>query len=139
MLAFICEIFLQSQEGGPYMISCWDYMLYHANVFHLACNILALWLVLESIPWSLWRWRFWSIPIAYFVGVLCWCVIGSEAIGLSGLVYAIYGMWASGRGVRNVMFISLMFGPFGFDALLHIYCLWVGVLIGMLCLRRLRK
>ena len=105
------------------------YVLSHANVWHLAANLLCLWM----IPCRL------HLGSSYFVAVVCSflpCFIDEATVGFSGVLFAIVGMsWGRVRRFmdmlwRNKWFLVIpMFIPH-VNALLHVYCLIAGYLVG---------
>lgn len=105
------------------------YPLSHANVWHLMANILCLWM----IPCGL------HLSVSYLIAVLCSflpCFIGEATCGFSGVLFAIVGMsWGRVKRFRDMLWrnkwflIIPMFIPH-VNALLHIYCLMGGYLVG---------
>ena len=105
------------------------YPLSHANVWHLMANILCLWM----IPCGL------HLSVSYLIAALCSflpCFIGEATCGFSGVLFAIVGMsWGRVKRFRDMLWrnkwflIIPMFIPH-VNALLHIYCLMAGYLVG---------
>ena len=105
------------------------YPLSHANVWHLSANILCLWM----IPCEL------HLMFAMIVSVLCSflpCFTAEATCGFSGVLFAIVGMsWGRVHRFkdmlwRNKWFLVIpMFLPH-VNALLHVYCLLAGWLMG---------
>jgi len=105
------------------------YPLSHANVFHLAANILCLWM----IPCGL------HLGSAYFVAVLCSflpCFLEESTCGFSGVLFAIVGMsWGRVKKFREMLWknklwlVIPMFIPH-VNAFLHLWCLLGGYLVG---------
>lgn len=110
----------------------WEHLLYplsHANIWHLAANVLCLWM----IPCDL------HLLAATFLSVLCSflpCFISEATCGFSGVLFAIVGMsWGRVHRFkdmiwRNKWFLIIpVFLPH-VNALLHVYCLVAGWLWG---------
>lgn len=105
------------------------YPLSHANVFHLAANVLCLWM----IPCGL------HLGSSYFVAVVCSflpCFLGESTMGFSGVLFAIVGMsWGRVNKFRDMLWknkywlVIPMFIPH-VNALLHIWCLLGGWIVG---------
>lgn len=105
------------------------YPLSHANIWHLAANVLCLWM----IPCGL------HLIATFCLSVLCSflpCFLFEGTCGFSGVLFAIVGMsWGRVHGFkdmiwRNKWFLIIpVFIPH-VNALLHIYCLVCGYLWG---------
>ena len=101
------------------------YWLSHANVWHLAANVLCLWM----IPCDL------HLLVAALLSVFCSflpCFVSEPTCGFSGVLFSIVGIsWGRvGRFRdmlwRNKWFLLIpMFIPH-VNALLHVYCLVAG-------------
>ncbi len=105
------------------------YPLSHANIWHLAANIVCLWM----IPCGL------HLLSAYLVAVLCSflpCFLVESTCGFSGVLFAIVGMsWGMVRRFKDMLWknkwwlVIPIFIPH-VNALLHIWCLFGGFLVG---------
>lgn len=105
------------------------YPLSHANLWHLAANIVCLWM----IPCGL------HLLSAYLVAVLCSflpCFLVESTCGFSGVLFAIVGMsWGRVRRFKDMLWknkwwlVIPIFIPH-VNALLHIWCLFGGFLVG---------
>lgn len=105
------------------------YPLSHANIFHLLANILCLWM----IPCGL------HLGSSYFVAVVCSflpCFLGEPTCGFSGVLFAIVGMsWGRVKQFREMLWknkwwlVIPIFIPH-VNALLHIWCLLGGFMVG---------
>jgi len=105
------------------------YPLSHANVFHLLANVLCLWM----IPCGL------HLCSAWVVAVACSflpCFLGEDTCGFSGVLFAIVGMsWGRVKLFREMLWrnkwwiVIPMFVPH-VNALLHVWCLLGGFLVG---------
>lgn len=66
------------------------YHFFHANIFHLLGNLFALHLIMKRrcISWVE------LLLISYIIATICsfFCGLSIPTIGLSGMVYAVYGM-----------------------------------------------
>lgn len=105
------------------------YWLSHANVWHLAANILCLWM----IPCEL------HLTFAIIAAVSCSflpCFIPEATCGFSGVLFAIVGMsWGRVHRFkdmlwRNKWWLIIPLFLSHVNALLHVYCLVSGWLIG---------
>ena len=113
--------------------TCWTghvlYPLCHANVWHLLANIVCLWM----IPCCLY------LGSSYFVAVVCSllpCFLDEGTCGFSGVLFAVVGMsWGRVRRFREMLWrnkwwlVIPVFIPH-VNALLHIYCLVAGYIVG---------
>lgn len=105
------------------------YPLSHANIFHLAANVVCLWM----IPCGL------HLGSTYFVAVVCSflpCFLGESTCGFSGVLFAIVGMsWGRVGRFKDMLWrnkwwlVIPMFIPH-VNALLHIWCLLGGWIVG---------
>lgn len=112
-------------EIGGHML----YPLSHANIWHLLANLLCLWM----IPCGL------HLTVATFVAVLCSflpCFISEPTVGFSGVLFSIVGIsWGKAHRFRDMIWrnkwflLIPVFIPH-VNALLHVYCLVGGYLIG---------
>lgn len=101
------------------------YWLSHANVWHLAANILCLWM----IPCEL------HLLFAIIAAVLCSflpCFMPEATCGFSGVLFAIVGMsWGRVHRFKDMLWrnkwflIIPIFLPH-VNALLHVYCMVAG-------------
>ena len=105
------------------------YPLSHANIFHLLANILCLWM----IPCGL------HLTSAFILSVLCSflpCFIYEETVGFSGVLFSIVGIsWGRVNRFkdmiwRNKWFLIIPIFIPHVNALLHLYCLVLGYLLG---------
>lgn len=118
------------------------YPLSHANVWHLAANIMCLWMVTCKI----------RIAPAYIIAVACsfipsvslfdciinWCIEGTRepTMGFSGVLFAVVGMsWGKVSKFKTMLWQNkwyLVIPAFlpHINFLIHFYCLMVGYVIG---------
>lgn len=124
------------------------YPFSHANIWHLAANILCLWM----IPCRLY------IFATYVIAVLCsflpsFCIydsivqggfaaLKSPTYGFSGVLFAIVGIsWGKVHRFRDMIWknrwylVVPAFLPH-VNFLIHTYCLLVGYLYGTLCAKK---
>ena len=105
------------------------YLLSHANIWHLAGNILCLWML--RCPMHL---------IATFVcAVLCSflpCFVAEPTMGFSGVLFAMVGIsWGKVHRFRDMVWrnkwflIIPAFLPH-INFMIHLYCLFAGYLYG---------
>lgn len=105
------------------------YPLCHVNIFHLLANILCLCM----IPCRL------RLPMSYLIAVVCSfvpCFIGEDTLGFSGVLFAIVGQsWGRVGRFKDMMWKNkwFLFIPIFIphvNALLHLYCLLLGYVVG---------
>ena len=105
------------------------YWLSHANMWHLAANVLCLWM----IPCEL------HLLFAIIAAVLCSflpCLMSEPTCGFSGVLFAIVGMsWGRVHRFRDMLWRNKWFLVIPIfiphvNALLHVYCLIAGWLVG---------
>lgn len=107
------------------------YPLYHANIWHLACNIMCLWMIKCPL----------NIIVTFVLAVLCSfipCLVSEPTMGLSGVLFAVVGIsWGRLRAFKrmcryNIPIIIITFFIPNVNALIHLYCLMAGYLFGTL-------
>lgn len=83
-LAFGCPDFLHSDGAHVSML----HHFFHANVFHLAVNCLAVWtLFKKDVHYGLKR-----ILMAYVIGSLSWFCSIEDVVGFSNFIFATIGL-----------------------------------------------
>lgn len=106
-----------------------EYVFFHANLFHLLCNVFVLWTI---------RGRMEYIP-AYIISILASYLPQftiAPTVGMSGFLFAIFGiMWG-----RTGLFLKMMKAGFPFivftslipmvNGALHLYCYLLGYCYG---------
>lgn len=107
------------------------YPLCHANIFHLAGNILCLWMLRCPI----------HISITYLIAVVCSflpCMVTEPTMGFSGVLFAMAGIsWGKVGRFRGMIRKCIpvvavtAFIPH-VNVAIHIYCMLVGYLFGLL-------
>lgn len=120
-------------SGSPW----WTHITYnfaHANIFHLAANMLVAFLLLFNRNDKWWLW-----PVSFLVATACSFIISTPkpTVGLSGMLFAYYGIIFLKDGAQwkpllqtvvymavSCLFVSRM------AVGLHFICLFIGVLIG---------
>ena len=105
------------------------YSLCHANIWHLMANVLCLWMIRCEL----------HLCISTILAIICSffpCFISEPTCGFSGVLFSIVGMsWGRVRRFRDMLWrnkwflIIPIFIPH-VNALLHVYCLLVGWLVG---------
>lgn len=110
------------------------YPLSHANVWHLAANVLCLWM----IPCDL------NLTISFLLAVLCSflpCFTSEATVGFSGVLFSIVGIsWGRVRRFRDMIwrnkwFLLIPFFIPHINAFIHLYCLLAGWVVGRFCKR----
>lgn len=135
MAAVVCQITYSGKgftnESG--VVSHLVYSFQHANIWHLLCNLLALWLIRNKIDIAP------AYCIAFAASYLPMFVV-APTLGLSGLLFAIFGiMWGkTGKAMSalkaGMPTIVITFFLPQVNGLLHLYCYAAGIAYGLLCL-----
>ncbi len=112
----------------------WNHIAYsfcHANVFHLAVNLMALWGIRNKM----------SALLAFIVAVAASFLpmyVGDSTMGLSGFLFAVFGiMWGkTGRWLevskKAMPFILITMLIPNVNGLLHLYAFIIGYFVGFL-------
>ena len=133
--------FLLSKYGFTFSIlPIENHLLYpfsHANIWHLAGNILCLWMLRCPL----------HIYATYVCAVLCSflpCFVAEPTMGFSGVLFAMVGIsWGKIHRFRDMMrkniwvLIIPAFLPH-INFLIHLYCLILGYLYGRYATRNKR-
>lgn len=109
----------------------------HAGWFHLAVNMLSLWLMRRGRTWRDWVPSF---AIASLAWLVCAPLMHRTPVGLSNMLMALAGMSAAGRRgwwrsrwLATVVFVMLVQLPFpGFSTATHAASLALGAAWGAL-------
>lgn len=116
---------------------------FHANVFHLAVNCLAVWSVFSPQA----KLAKWVLPVAFVIGSFSYCFAAKPTIGFSNILFAIAGIRTPSfhspwwRTVNCWVFIGtmvLMFFLPMFSATTHLVSFAIGVAVSA-CVRFKRK
>lgn len=130
VVCLLCSFWHVGFCPGSPLVCHLVYSFFHANIFHLAINLMVLWSIKNRI----------SVLPAFVIAVLAsflptW--VNEPTMGLSGFLFAVFGIMWGGVGrlkdaAKTVMpFILLtMFFP-NINALLHLYCFWLGYIYGL--------
>lgn len=105
------------------------YPLSHANIFHLAGNVLCLWMLRCPL----------HIFACWLIAVMCSfvpCFASEPTMGFSGVLFAMAGIsWGRIHRFRQMCrkclpyILVCLFIPH-VNALIHVYCLMIGYLFG---------
>lgn len=132
ILTILCLLGLCWHEGfynGCPWLNHIAYSFSHANIFHLAVNLIVLWSIknkIQTVP---------ALLIAIIASYLP-MYVSSPTVGLSGFLFAAFGiMWGkTGRlldAVKKVMpFIIITMLIPNMNGLLHLYTFGLGFIIG---------
>lgn len=128
----VLSYFFLPRYGYHCGVLTWDNVLYplsHANIWHLAANILCLWM----IPCGL------HLTTSFLLAVLCStlpCFISEATMGFSGVLFAIVGIsWGKVDRFKDMLWknkwflILPVFIPH-VNAFIHFYCLLAGYFCG---------
>lgn len=116
----------------------WTHLTYHfqhGNIFHLAANMVAIFIMALSRRDPLWVWL-----ASYALATACSFAVSSPlpTVGMSGMIMAYYGIvMAMGGGWRSVLYTAVLTAVFGvftirMAAWLHMACLASGIIAGCL-------
>lgn len=84
MLLFGCPDFLHQKDAYVAL----TYHLFHANIFHLATNLLSVWLIFRRCI----KYRWQPIALAYVIAVISWYFTPDSIAGISNMVFAYLGL-----------------------------------------------
>lgn len=84
MLVFGCPDFLH-QKGMHVALT---YHLFHANIFHLAANLLSVWLIFRRDV--TYRWQ--PLLLAFILAAASWYFTSDSVAGISNMVFAYLGL-----------------------------------------------
>ncbi len=90
----ICLFFVVIPE---HWYKCFVYMFFHANIFHIAANLYTLWLIRLDKN---------RLISSYTISVFAYLLF-PNAIGLSGMILSIVGMYANKKTWKYFMIFSL--------------------------------
>jgi len=109
------------------------YPMSHANIFHLAVNILCLWMIRCPVYILV------SLPIAIIASFFPAISLYGDVptLGFSGVLFAMVGIsWGKINGFRNMVaknkwYLILPFFIPNINACIHVYCLLLGFVYGL--------
>ena len=131
-LCLVLSYFLLPKYGFTAEMDVCHYLypLSHANIWHLAANIMCLWMIKTDL----------NLVPSYTIAVMCSylpCFVSEPTMGFSGILFAIVGIsWGRvGRFkemiLRNKWFLIIpVFIPH-VNAFIHLYCMLLGYLFGV--------
>lgn len=61
---------------------------FHANIFHLAVNILSLWTLFRKG----WKYGIAQLAFAYLIGTASWFCTTADVVGFSNIIFALIGL-----------------------------------------------
>lgn len=107
---------------------------FHANVFHLLLNCLAVWTVFDPRTRPEW----WYLPIAYIIACTSYIIVDDVLVGFSTVLFAVAGLrtpsfrsawWRSWNAWAYIGTMLLMFLLPWFAASAHLICFTIGVAV----------
>lgn len=110
---------------------------YHANIFHLLLNCLAVWTVFDPRTRPEW----WYLPIGYIIASASYLVVDDILVGFSTVLFAMAGLrtpsfrspwWRSWNAWAYIGTMILMFFLPWFAASAHLVCFGAGVAVASL-------
>ena len=119
------------------------YQFFHANVFHLLVNCLAVWTVFDPRTRPEW----WYLPVGFIISAATYCVTDYLMLGFSGVLFAIAGIrtpsfrspwWRSWNCWAYIGTMLLMFFLPMFAASAHLIAFSMGVGVSV-CVRFKRR
>ena len=128
-MLFGCPDWLQY---GPWELRALVYPLFHANIFHLACNCLGIWATFDPRVSDPWR----RLLVGYAISVLVYPLSVHPVVGISNVLFAISGMCSPVRSPRwksptMLVFVAVMLLMAllpGVSAVTHVASFILGVL-----------
>jgi len=133
-LVLVGSYFLFPKYGFTFHGAMVNHLLYpfsHANVWHLAANILCLWMLQCPL----------HISTTFVCAVLCSflpCFVSEPTMGFSGVLFAMVGIsWGKIHHFRDMIWKNkwyLIIPPFlpHMNFMIHFYCLIAGYICGSL-------
>lgn len=95
---FLALIYIGQYLGITQYINCFTYQFYHANIFHLAANLYALWIMKFNKK---------SIIPSYAISVVSYLLF-PHAIGFSGILMVIMGIYANKKTWKYFLLFSII-------------------------------
>ena len=139
-LLFGCPSWLAGQDA-PYILRACLYPFFHANVFHLAVNILSVWVLFRRCKPS-------RLVAAYLIAFAVYPLsFIRPVVGFSNMLFAVSGMntpsfrdkWWTGTGTLVYIATMVLMGLLPqFSAITHIASFILGTLVAVL-VRRCHK
>ena len=128
-------------------------MVVHGGLWHLALNMLALWMLGRSLEPLLGRWRFVTLYVLGGLGgsVAVACIAPMSAtVGASGAIFALFGallvigrhIGANIRSLAVILLINLVVGFVFYQQIAwqaHVGGLAIGALVGLIFARTRRR
>lgn len=107
---------------------------FHANIFHLALNCLAIWTVFDPKTRPEW----WYLPIGFIIAAASYAIVDDVLVGFSTVLFSVAGLrtpsfhspwWRSWNcWVYIVTMLAMFFLPM-FAASAHLICFTIGVAV----------
>lgn len=116
---------------------------FHANIFHLLLNCLAVWTVFDPRTRPEW----WYLPVGFIVAAASYCMVEDVLVGFSTVLFAVAGFrtpsfrsawWRSWNCWVYIGTMLLMFLLPMFAASAHLICFTIGVGVSA-CVRFKRR
>jgi membrane associated rhomboid family serine protease len=129
----VLSYFLLPKYGFTDVISIdnWRYQLSHANIWHLLANIVCLWMVRTDL----------NLLPCYCISTVCSflpCFVDEPTMGFSGMLFAMVGIsWGRVHRFKDMVWRNkwFLFIPIFIphvNAMIHLYCMVMGYLFGLL-------
>lgn len=136
ILLLIVILALSVFQAEPMLTAC-TYQFFHANIFHMLANGLAL--VTVFAPGKKGNW--YVAVLSYLISVLVFPLSRLTPIGISNMLYAAIGMrtppfsnkwWISSNATTFHMITALMLIIPHFSAVSHIYAYIMGICLAVI-------
>lgn len=83
-MLFGCPVYL---HGNGLHVAL-TYHFFHANIFHLAANVLSIWAIFAKDR----RYAWCSLIVAYVCATISWYCTSSDVVGISNMIFALLGL-----------------------------------------------
>lgn len=132
--------FFRLYIGADATLNCGGILLHllypflHANIFHLAVNLIVLWSIRNKMEWI-------KASLISFVASYLPMYVSEPTVGLSGFLFAVFGlMWGKANRLYDatktaapIIIVSMLLPHV--NGLLHLYAFALGYLMNNLILR----
>ncbi len=124
--------------NGPVLCRALTYHFFHTNIFHLAANMLPIWILFS--PQCRIRPSFVKIFIAYIIAVVTFFVATRPILGLSNILFALSGLsikdfrkWIKSPAARIFLVVSVvMLAVPAYSGVTHLLSVFCGVALSNL-------
>lgn len=117
-----------------------SYHLFHANIFHLAANLLSVWFIFRVMPYRNEAANAKDLAFGFIIATLAYFVATRPVVGISNIIYAVIGLrtpslshrwWRQQTTIAFlVLTVAMLLVP-RLSALTHIVSFIAGTLVAM--------